>query len=232
MSAAGWAELDQALGYAELVAVPAAVGLLALAAVRPKRVRPRRALIAAIVVGATLAQPFGVRATPLERQQFYEPGMRRVDAQAVHSIDVLGVPIVGFRPYTRPIFYINGESGYPTHWLKVRTWVWPVLLTNATKLVRLCGVISDPCWKPTGEQGYGRSEDLQLWRTREGEWRYRVLTIADSAPPGGPPPPTQETFYAYRLTLGLASPAGLIYWLIVLGLSLAPRLSASQRQAP
>jgi hypothetical protein len=209
MPAPDWLTLDQVLGYAEVVLVGASLAYLVVAALRGGRGRSVRALVLAGVVAVTVAQPFGVRAVPITARQFAaaEPTPH---AQATHSIDVLGLPLFGFVPYTRDIVSVQGETGDPTQWLKVRSWLWPGLLTNASKITRLCGPTSQLCWTPEDSAvGAGRSSNLHLARAGD-QWLYRVLTRNGSpAPYGGTNGGT------YRVAVGIASFSGLTYWLVV-----------------
>jgi hypothetical protein len=212
MSTQTWSHLDSVLGFVEAVALPLiAIGLVR-ALLRPGRRHVRRLGVLAIVLGATLVQPFGVRAHGLSKREFFRPGMHRVDAEAVHSLSVLGLPLFGFRAYTRPIWRLDADFGQPNHWLKVRAWLWPGLLTHATKVEQLCASTIEPCWAPDSRGPRGQ---LQLWRTRNGDYRYRVLTISGS-PPVVPPRPTASYPYSfgYAVKIGIASPIGLAYWIL------------------
>lgn len=105
-----------------------------------------------------------MKAVPVNARQF-AAAQPTPHAQGTHSIRVLGVPLFGFAPYTRDIFYVESETGDATQWLKVRSWLWPGLLTNASKIIRLCGPTSEPCWTPQGGAGSaGRSSNLKLSR--------------------------------------------------------------------
>jgi hypothetical protein len=90
-------------------------------------------------------------------------------------------------------------------------------LTNGEKLDRLCGNVSQPCWVPKdrSQSGFGRASNLELVRAGT-EWRYRVLTHA-GRPPDYPGPGDDTYAYNgyYRLTVGLVSLPGLVYWLVV-----------------
>jgi hypothetical protein len=209
------------LGYTEFVLLPVSIGYLVLVVIRAGRARAARALILAGVLALTIAQPFGVKGVPISPQEFTEGDTRPADADAIHSVRVLGVPLFGFRPYTREISYLNGEGGYPSDWLKVRSWLWPGLLTNGTKVERLCGNDFQPCWVPEdqSQEGFGRASNLQLVEA-DGEWRYRILRF-DGSPPEYPPPRTTGTYGYngyYRLAGGIVSTAGVVYWLLVGGL--------------
>jgi hypothetical protein len=129
--------------------------------------------------------------------------------------------LFAFRPYTGDVVYINGESSYPKKWIKVRSWIWPGLLTNAAKVGVMCsGSETDPCWDPRAKDlsGTTKSKNLQLVRDA-GQWRYRVLTPFGEPFEGGggfgsadfPPRRVNYSGY-YRLTVGIVSDSGLAYW--------------------
>jgi hypothetical protein len=212
MSRQTWSHLDSLLGFVEAVALPLiAIGLLR-ALVRPGRRHVRRLVVLAIVLGAALVQPFGVRAHGLSEREFFRPGVHRVNAEAVHSLSVLGLPLFGFRAYTRHIWRLEGDGGQPNRWLKVRSWLWPGLLTHATKVEQLCGATDTPCWAP---DSLGPHSQLELWRTRTGDYRYRVLTRQRSRPrlPARPAAGYSYSF-GYAVKIGIASPIGLAYWIL------------------
>jgi hypothetical protein len=217
MSSSWWLLLDQILGYAEVILVPFSIAYLLLALLRDGRGRAIRAAVLAIFLALTVAQPFGVKGVPITPAEYRAGDPQPADAEAVHSVDLLGIPLFGFRPYTREIFYVNGESGYPTSWLKLRSWLWPGLLTNATKLEKLCGATFDPCWVPADQVQYGRdrSENLQLVNA-DGQWRYRILTFD-----GTPTDQVSDYRGYYRLAVGFVSTAGAIYWVLVACLLIA-----------
>lgn len=231
MNAADWLNLDEVLGFVECVFVPASVIYLLIAIARGGRRRVVRALVLATLLALTVAQPFGVKGVPMSPEEFAAGDAMPAESEAVHSVRVLGVPLFGFRPYTRGIVYVNGESGYPDDWLKVRSWLWPGILTNGEKVERLCGNTSQPCWVPEdqSQSGFGRSSNLELVRAGA-EWRYRILTH-EGRPPNYPGP--RDGTYAYngyyRLTVGLVSLPGLMYWLVVatLAVRLIRRLRVS-----
>jgi hypothetical protein len=173
-----------------------------------------RALAIVGVTALVVAQPFGIKGVPISPEEFRADNPRQVDAEAIHSVRVLGVPIFGFRPYTTEIFRFNGEIGSPTHWL---SWLWPGAFTNGETLDALCGTTDSPCWEPegAGQTGQASPSNLELVTTGN-EWRYRILT-ADGQPPS--PDDADDYHGYYRLTIGLVSEAGLVYWLVVATLS-------------
>lgn len=188
------------------MAAPAALAYLAVAALRGGRARTARAAVLAVVVGLTVAQPFGVRATRIDPGG----GGRSEAVDAWHRIGTFR-----FQAYRRAIVYLNGESGDPTDWLKVRSSLLvPGLLTNGAKLDRLCGTSGRPCWTGSGE--------LQLRKDGDG-WRYEVL---DGRRPGAKP------VAAYRLSTGIVSPAGLGFWVLAVALLMAPLATRPRPSAP
>lgn len=174
----------------------------------------------------------GVKGVPISPDRYAAGNPEPAEAEQIHSVGVLGVPLFGFRPYTRSIFYVNGEGGYPTDWLKLRSWLWPGLLLNGGKLDRLCGNSNQPCWVPEDrdQDVYGRASNLELVNA-DGEWRYRILK-ADGTPTHFPGEPDGTYAYSgyYRLTIGIVSKLGLLYWVLagLLAILVADRL---RRQA-
>ena len=220
MGANEWLEIDKTLGYAELVLVPASLVYLVWALLRRHRRRTIRALLVAGLLAITVAQPFGVEGVPISPQEFAAGNPEPVDPESVQSVDVLGLGLFRFRPYTREIFYFDGQGGLPIAWLKVRSWVWPGLLANASKVERLCGNTLQPCWTPRDQpqNRFGRASNLELVQA-DGEWRYRILTRDGSPPryPGNSSEPYRYNGY-YRLAVGLVSFAGLVYWFVAGGI--------------
>jgi hypothetical protein len=214
-----WVRLDQLLGFVEVLAVMASTVYLIRGSRASSRHRKQSMLVAALIA-LTVAQPFGVKGEPITPQEFAAGVHQPADPESVHSLRVLGLPLFGFRPYTRDIFYLNGEAGYPTHWLKIRSWLWPGLLTNGAKIERLCGEVTRPCWRPRQQ---GHAQGLELRRAGD-EWRYRLLT-ADGRVPQHPTVEDGVLGYSahYRLALGVTSVPGLLYWLFVLAVALGRR---------
>lgn len=161
----------------------------------------RRLAVPLVVLTAlTVAQPFGVRAHPLdypEAQAAVSSATEReeIDPRDAYSMDVLGVPLAGAVSYRRKIegdvFAGLGECCPPTHTLRVRSWVVPGLLTHATQLSEICG--DSPCWDPG---------DSSLRLQAAGSERLLVLTDGD------------KSLEAWRLGFGVVSAWGVIYWLL------------------
>jgi hypothetical protein len=223
--------LDVLLGVAELLLVPASVVYLAMAVFRPSRRRAMAALALAGVLALTLAQPFGVKSEPITPEEFAAGNPQPAEAEAVHSVRVLGVPVFGFRPYRgltvepyQPILR-RGQTGI---WLKIRSWVWPGLLTNGSKVAFVCEDSVAPCWTPEGEaEPTGRPSKLDLVQA-DGEWRYHVRS-----PSGGLPqlPDKTGSFGFYRLSPGIVSWIGLLYWIALPAFAGAVILSLRRRSS-
>jgi hypothetical protein len=192
--------LNVALGVISALSMLRALAtvLAALFVARVSRRWPgawKLAIALTVVTALTVAQPLGVRAEPTAASAPYG---RSLDPAGTHSVEILGVPLVKFALYRRERFEplaAIGECCSPTHTLRVRSWVVPGLLTNATEVVQLCGDL--PCWDP-GEQP--RAGSLRL-RQRSGRWHVTL---------GGEPlgPPAQQ----WRLGVGVASPWGACFW--------------------
>jgi hypothetical protein len=196
----------------ELGGIALAVGLLALAVRRPTRTAALGALGVCLAVGLTVAQPFGMTSERLSKARFYEPGMTRVDATAEHSSSLAGVLPLHFRLEREGIASVNGEGGDPTHQLVARSHLLPGVLVHSTEVTELCGPLGSPCWDPRGR--LPTPDVLQMWRTPDGDWRLRVLADVDQ--PGAPPPFPIHRFYGWQIEPGIASPLGLIYWLVAI----------------
>lgn len=152
------------------------------------------------LTAVTVAQPFGVQAHRLGDVEAQGAAAAASDPEALdpvdtHSLDVAGVPLMRFASYRRKIesdvFAGLGECCPPTHSLRVRSWLWPGLMTHATQVMEICG--DSPCWEPG-------SSALKL-RRMSGQW---YLTLADSSKPA----------QAWRLGLGIVSAWGGAYWLL------------------
>ncbi len=176
------------------MAAPLALAYLAVAAIRGGRGRTLRAGVLALLVGLTVAQPFGVKAKRIDP----DGGGR---AEAVDAWHRLGA--WRFQAYRRPIVGLN-ENG-PSHWLKVRSSLLvPGLLTNGAKVARLCGQDGEPCWTGSGELAL--SQDA-------GGWRYDVLAGRQAG---------ARPVAAYRLGTGVVSRAGVAFWVLAVALLAAP----------
>lgn len=209
MSNSAWQHLDWALAIAEMVLVPISLVALAWAMKRQRLVTP--AFIFCVIVAATLAQPFGVKAITISPEEYVSGHPVVAKAEAVHSASVLGVPLFGFAPYSREALYRTDTS--PRATFKVRSWLWPGLLTNADHGAALCGE-GRPCWEP-GDSSAG---NLELVRAG-GMWRYRILRFD-----GTPVPPRERDLGGdYRLAVGITSWAGVVYWLILIAAAVAHR---------
>lgn len=210
MDADWWLGLDRALGYVEVVGVLASLGWLAVILVSPSSRRAWPAFLLAAILALTVAQPLGVKAKPISAARFASAHPTVASTEAIHTMKVADVSLISFKPYTRKIFYFNGDSSDPSTWLKIRSWLRPGLFTNGLKATKLCGGGETVCWVPEGQHSTGAGNGgLQLYRSGN-DWYYRVL--------GSDGQPLPEKFgyehSYYRLTFGIASWWGLAYWLV------------------
>jgi hypothetical protein len=192
--------LSYALGGCEYVLVAASLLWLIAACVVPSRRRARRAALLALFTAVTVAQPFGIVA---EKQPAPPSGARPVETTAVHVDRLLGhVPILPFALYRQRLL-MAGENS-PQQALEARSWFWLPILTNATRIKSMCPqIINAPCWDPAGrDPALGSPSNLQLL---EKDGRY-YATLRNGV---GLPPLTWE------LVPGVASIAGLGYWLLI-----------------
>jgi hypothetical protein len=200
--------LDSILFWLEVVLVPTSLGLLIAARGRLAQRWPRLRILAMVLTAATaltVAQPFGVRdesilaaGTDGSAQQPWAGG-ESVEPTGTQTADLLGLPILHFQLYRRETFDPLaglGECCPPTHNLKIRSWVPPALMTNGTKVFGLCG--DSPCWDPDDP----RTKGVVRLIDKDGTW-YTVIKSHGVA-------------YAWRLSGGVVSFSGVLYWLLAL----------------
>lgn len=195
------------LSIAEFVLVAATLGELVVALSRGRRLS--RLWLAAIAVTAlTVAQPLGIVA-----QRSSEP-IRAVAgvsaASSVHVARLLGLPLMPFVVYSQSIPLASLGENAPQDKLKVRSWVWGPILTNATVLTDECdGSINLPCWH--AHSAYGERTQLSLVN-RNGWYLTARAHPHPSSVTDAPAPFAAET---WKLSVGIASPSGLVYWIVI-----------------
>jgi hypothetical protein len=196
--------LDRILGLLEIFLVAASLGLLWRFATRPK---PSLLLLTLPVVTAlTVAHPFGIRAEPVSTPS--SAGASMVDPAQTHRMAIAGIPLVSFKVSRRERIRFGGESGEPSHDLRIRSWAPPALLTSATSVTAMCGVVFNPCWTPEDHRGQiGDPRALTLEKS-DSQWVLRATAAA--APPDGPQ--TQS----WRLSWGITSPLGALFWVLLI----------------
>lgn len=204
--------------------MPASLIWLVAAWERPTARGLRRApTVLAVVVGLTVAQPFGVIAskeddaprppTPAPPNQLDPP---QTNGEDVHVARLFGVvPVLPFRFYQRQIFLSGLAENTPNETLRVRSWFWLPVLTNATEVTETCSNdVFTPCWNG--------GQNLTVFREGGAQW----ATIDNSAGRGSSQPDLPDSF-TWKLSAGIASPAGLVYWALAAGLV----ITASRRRA-
>ena len=192
------------LGACEFILVPVSVVWLLWATIIPTRARVRRALRFAVVIAATVAQPFGIVAAQ-------EPGPPRdahpVSPTGIHIDRIAGIlPILPFSLY-RENTIIHNDTGSARATLKARSWFWLPVLTNGTAIKSICSDLTQPCWDPS-------TPDRSSLQLSEAHGRYYVTLLDPLGPRFGAP-----GSYTWELVPGIASIPGLIYWLL-LGLAI------------
>jgi hypothetical protein len=197
--------IDAVLGWIEVLLVPFSLVWLLLAWRNPKPGRLRAASILALVLAVTVAQPFGIVA---EESGPPPASAEQRDPTATHPAYLFDViPIMPFALYSRDDLTKGWFENNPTATLRARSWLWGPLLTNSTKIAHICGdAFEPPCWEPPGRP-YGNTMTL----SQDGGSYWATLHN-----PGAPSPAPTE--FTWKLGWGLASPAGLVYWLLVGGL--------------
>jgi hypothetical protein len=224
--------LDSLIGVARVVGAVAAVALLLVAGLRGSR-RFRLGVLLALVVGLTVAQPFGVQAVPVNGVPH---GARRVDQRTEHSIDVVGVPLFRFEFYARRLFYLDDPPhGGPPYALRIRSWAWPAELTNATTVTEPNTGYGVGCLSPEDRAfgdprplpGYPCQEGgLELWRAADGDWFVRALVRNTRTRPATP-----KVVQTWRLETGIVSLFGTIYWLVAAAAGLGVALRRRRLRA-
>jgi hypothetical protein len=206
--------IDTALAWVEVLLVPFSIGWLLLAWWRPKPGRLRAAAVLALILAVTVAQPFGVVAEPSGPPP---ASAEQRDPTTIHTAYLLGViPIMPFALYSRDDLTKNLFENNPTATLRARSWLWGPLLTNSSKIADICNqssVFDPPCWQPDRPQSGYRNT---LTVSQDGGSYWATLHNRGAAVPA----PAEFT---WKLGWGLASPAGLVYWLLAGGLIVLAR---------
>lgn len=197
-------EPDRLLGAAEAVLVALSVAAMAIAL---RTGLPRLSTgvgLGVLVLALTVAQPFGVSSSEISASDYRHQHPATVGYGAsTETMDLFGLPVLRFRPTRLPSLLPPEDVGISSGSLRVRSWVPPLFLTNATRLAALCGKVTDPC---------PRTEDPSaLLVTRSGDaWYLRAATELGATERGVPP------FRAWRLSAGVTSWLGVLYWLVAL----------------
>ncbi len=187
--------------------------------------------VLALVVGLTVAQPFGVIAS--KKDAAPRPPVYAGNGHSVHVARVFGIPLLRFRLYSREVFWPGENTTTAT--LRARSWFWLPALTNATQIAETCSNdVLDPCWDP--EPGSGTSgSDLTVFRDGGKQWvtidnpdgrqqeKERGPCPPETCGAGYRPTPIPDSFN-WELRAGIASPAGLVYWALAILLVISARL--------
>lgn len=210
--------VDSLLGYVEYGGLLVVLVLL----IRLRRMGPRAtrgALALMVALALTVCQPFGVTSHAVSRSALPR-NAKPIAVDQGHRISVAGLALFSFQAYTRKYSAFLGET--PTFALKVRSWVVPIVLTHATRVLRMCES-DNPCWVPGVRYLGRRPSSLSLWQAPDGTYFY-VLR-------GGEVPlhPDLVQVRVYRLGVGLASVTGVVYWFVLICL-LCFRLTKHRRE--
>jgi hypothetical protein len=212
--------LHEVLGWVEAILVPVSLIWLIVCWHSPRR-RARYAVVLALVLGLTLAQPFGLvvsdeggRAPPRDA--------RSADPAGVHGARLFGViPVMSFTVYRDENLCFPSCENIATASLEARSWAWLPPLTNSTTITDLCvGGGGPPCWDPDARTR-GRRSSLGL-AGADGTW---WATVRDDAPS------STGVAGTWELRPGIASWAGVAYW-IVAGALIVALLQARRRSPP
>ena len=202
--------LDRLLGIIEVIAVPVSLWWLAVAWLAPAAKRTRRAVVLALIVGLTVAQPFGIVAV---RQNRLPPtDARLLPSRSVHVARLFGViPLLPFELYPRTNCWTLENR--PSATLRARSWFWLPVLTNSTDVKDMCSNSKfDPCCE-SADANASRRKALSV-DERDGVWVVLRNMYPVASNIGVP------QFYVWKLEPGIASFAGLAYWIVTGGLLL------------
>lgn len=206
--------LDRLLGGAEVCLVSICLGWLLLACANPTRWRVTRAAPLSLLLALTVAQPFGIVA---ERRTALPPQAKRIDAGGLHVARLFGLPVAPFALYYREDLDNGFTENQSTATVRARSWLWLPLLKNATEVAELCKDAFSPCWRPDlplgAESDYANT--LEVFAADGAHWARIENPDAGRFPLGTAP----ESF-TWKLRVGIASPAGVVFWLLASALSL------------
>lgn len=157
--------------------MPASLLLLVAAWERPTVRGLRRApAVLALVVALTVAQPFGVVASKQEGDAPRPPprpepsplSPAQSNGDDVHVARLFGlVPVLPFRFYQREKPLSGLAENTPNKTLRIRSWFWLPILTNATRVADTCSEdVLTPCWEP----GYPYGKELTVYRRGGSQW--------------------------------------------------------------
>jgi hypothetical protein len=214
--------IDRVLGIIEAFAVPVSLALLFAALVRPTPTRTRYAFIATVVVGLTVAQPFGIVAKPQSRPP--PVNSHAIEVDGVHVARLFGVvPVLPYEIYYRKNL-LNLEN-VPEASIRARSWFWLPLLTNSRDVADICSnSIFTPCWEPESTRGFqntltASNSGGNTWLTLRNY--YQTRSIEAHVP----------TVRYWKLEPGVASGLGLAYWIIAGAMLLVIRCRRPRRRA-
>src|SRR3954466_6089255 len=132
MSDARMGSFDRLLGAAELFGVLVSLAVLARACLRPGLRRSRVAVLLALVLALTVAQPVGVIA---HRVSPASAAGSTADHGGLHTIRLAGVVPFFYTLYQRRNFLAGLSENVPTQTLRARSWLGPGLLTTSSSVV-------------------------------------------------------------------------------------------------
>jgi hypothetical protein len=163
-------------------------------------------LILGVGLCLVLPAPFAANIKPLEQDRFAVSGMRAVDPLRAQPVHFLGTSLARIRFGAKHVY--AGDSGENDAELTAHSSVRPGILGHTVSLVGMCGTRDSPCWHPpeqvVSHQFQGNPANLRVWRTPNGNLRFRVLPW--SGPFGDP--------YGYELSMGWHWDMWLLLWLV------------------
>ena len=215
--------MDLALGLAELLLFPTLLVLLAIAVIAAKRTLAFAAAAAALLFGVTLAFPLGMTSELLERKEgerlsrSVDPEQLRLGERFVH--EVAGVPLASYSFHLRRIgdsfdftnYTAPGASGSGGD-LRMRYYTWPLATGAVSVSPTLTSAPTDNLRDPWRLR-FGKLDGDHLLWGRAGS----LSNIGD----GGR--------RYYRISYGVASDSGVLFWILAAPLAAAALVRAQRR---
>jgi len=203
---------------AEFWLVPVSIVWLIVVATEPRPGRWRAPAALAFVLGLTVAQPLGIVATEQPGEPRRATAQEHADSEGVHVARLFGViPVLPFKLYRRDVF-LAGENT-PTKTMRARSWLWLPILSNATEVTEMCADVFIPCWHDAYLSGGVKEVPRTMSVVRDDGAHWVVVDNGgvDEDQPTVPPS------FTWKLTAGIASIGGLVYWVLAGGLVVAAR---------
>jgi hypothetical protein len=225
--ARGVEAVDRVLAVAEVLLIAASIVLL----LRARTARSWTLAVAlTVTVALTLAHPIGISA---EKGTTIPEGAVEHGATDINVAEIAGLPLMPFTLYKRERIGTGLVENVSTDSLRVRSWVWPFLLTSGGDVAGMCADVFEPCWHPEWRDSdkpvlreNEAARNVSVWSKDADYWvrvdnRHHQTTSAVPAE------------FVYRLRPALTSWWGLAYWVLAAGIILVlPRQRRSSSTPP